>query len=150
MTKEKFSNAHIHYAVHPLFKTAFEWIAENANAGLPEGKGKIGETGLTFNCQRYDSHPFDWRKFETHDRYIDIQFIISGTENIFLGEPETMETAVAYDAEKDLRFLAGRGTPVLVSAGEFMLIWPHEAHAPGCDPSAEKCAVHKVIVKVPV
>jgi len=150
MTRDNFANAHLHHQIHPLFKTAFEWIANNANAALPEGKNKIGDSGITYNCQCYDTHPFDWRKFETHDVYIDIQFVISGAENIFLGDPATMECAVAYDAEKDIRFLAGRGSPVLLSAGEFMIIWPHEAHAPGCDPSAEKTAVRKVIVKIPV
>jgi len=150
MTRDTLANAHLHFNIHPLFKTAFEWIAANANAGLPEGKNKVGDTGIIYNCQRYDTHPFDWRKFETHDKYIDIQVIIAGAENIFLGDPATMETAVAYDAEKDIRFLAGRGSPVLVNTGEFMLIWPHEAHAPGCDPSAEKSAVHKTIVKIPV
>ena len=138
------------HSVHPLFKTAFEWLAQNANASLAEGKIEIDGDRLFCNSQQYDTHPFDWRKFETHDKYIDIQYIISGSENIHLGDPATMETAVAYDSTKDIRFLAGRGSPVLISAGEFMIIWPHEAHAPGCDPSAEKSAVKKVIIKVAV
>ena len=144
------SNAHLHFNIHPLFKTAFDWLAKNANASLAEGKSKIDGTDISFNCQRYDTHPFDFRKFETHDKFIDIQYIISGAETIFLGNPATMETAVEYDPATDIRFLAGRGSPVSLSAGEFMLIWPHEAHAPGCDPSDTPSAVHKIIVKIPV
>jgi len=150
MTKDTIQNAKTYFGIHPLFKTAFEWIAANANPSLPEGKGAIAGTDITYNCQIYATHPFDFRKFETHDKHIDIQFVIKGAENIFLGDPAAMETAVGYNPETDIRFLAGRGLPVLLTAGEFMIIWPHEAHAPGCDPAAEFAAVKKTIVKIPV
>ena len=150
MILSSLSRSALFNSLHPLFKSAFEWLAENADAALAEGKTEIDGDRLFCNSQQYDTHPFDWRKFETHDKYIDIQYIISGAENIWLGDPAVMETAIAYDPDKDIRFLAGCGSPVLLSAGEFMVIWPHEAHAPMCDPAHEAIKVKKIIVKVPV
>ena len=150
MTKDTLANARLHFSVHPHFKTAFEWLAQNVGADFPEGKTLICDGGFTLNCQCYETHPLDSRKFETHDKFIDIQYVVAGAENIFLGDPAAMETAVEYDAEKDIRFLAGCGSPVTLSAGEFMIIWPHEAHAPGCDaPAGKSSSVRKVIVKIP-
>ena len=151
MIKDTLANAALYASAHPRFKAAFDWLAKNAAPAPAEGKAEIDGDRLAYNSQRYATHPFDYRKFETHVKYIDIQFVVSGSETIYLGDPAKMETAVEFNEAKDIKFLAGRGAGVALNAGEFMIIWPHEAHAPGCDPAdAEESAVQKIIIKVAV
>ena len=70
--------------------------------------------------QHYHTHAFDSKKFEVHQKYIDIQFIVSGSEKIYLGNPVEMTTAIPFNPEKDIAFLDGRGPAVNLNAGEFI------------------------------
>jgi YhcH/YjgK/YiaL family protein len=150
MIKDSLANASLYTAVHPRFKQAFEWLAAAIADGIPESRVEIDGTSLVALPQRYDTHPFDCRKFETHEKFIDIQYIVSGCESIVMGDPKEMDPVVPYDAEKDFAFFGGRGAVETVRAGEYLIIWPHEAHAPGCDPGPEAAAVHKIVLKVAV
>lgn len=148
MIKDKLSNASLYDSVHPLFKTAFKWIAENDKPETPDGRLQLDGDKLVAIPQHYDTHAFDSRKFEVHKKYIDIQYVVSGSEKIYLGNPDEMTTAIPFNEAKDIAFLDGRGPAVNLIAGEFMIIWPHEAHEPCADPDLAAVPVHKIIIKV--
>ncbi|MGI5868319.1 MAG: YhcH/YjgK/YiaL family protein [Kiritimatiellia bacterium] len=150
MIKDALANASLYAALHPRFAAAFAWLDRAMADGIPEGRIEIDGDRLVAIPQRYETHPFDCRKFETHDKFIDIQLVVSGSEIVYMGDPRTMEPAVPYDDAKDIAFFAGRGVPEMLRAGEFLIIWPHEAHAPGCDPGPDSAAVHKIVIKVAV
>lgn len=150
MIKDSLANASLYTAIHPRFKPAFDWLEAALADGIPESRVEIDGASLAALPQRYDTHPFDCRKFETHEKFIDIQYVVSGCESIVLGDPKAMAAVAAYDAAKDIAFFAGRGAAETVRAGEFLIIWPHEAHAPGCDSGPEAAAVHKIVMKVAV
>lgn len=150
MIKDTLAHAARYYAVHPRFQKAFEWLQTVSFEDLSDGRIEIDGEFIVALPQHYETHPFCCRRFETHQRYIDIQFIATGTERIVVGNPEPMEHAIPYDEAKDIAFWEGRGADEQVRAGEFLIIWPDEAHAPGCDPASEPVAVHKIIIKVAV
>ena len=150
MIKDSLANAALYTAVHPRFQQALDWLAAHAGSGMPAGRTEIDGAALVALSQRYDTRPFDCRAFETHEKFIDIQYVVSGCERIVLGDPKSMAAVAPYDAAKDIAFFAGRGSAETVRAGEFLVIWPHEAHAPGCDPGPEAAAVHKIVIKVAV
>jgi YhcH/YjgK/YiaL family protein len=150
MIKDSLANASLYTAVHPRFQQALDWLAAHAGSGMPAGRTEIDGAALVALSQRYDTRPFDCRAFETHEKFIDIQYVVSGCERIVLGDPKSMAAVAPYDAAKDIAFFAGRGSAETVRAGEFLVIWPHEAHAPGCDPGPEAAAVHKIVIKVAV
>ena len=150
MIKDTLAHAARYAAVHPLFLRAFEWLAAYAAARPSEGRVALDGDRLVALPQGYTTHPLDCRKFETHDRFIDIQYIVSGSERIYVGDPTAMTPVVPYDPEKDIAFFEGRGAAETLRAGEFLIIWPDEAHAPGCDPGAEPASVRKVVLKVAV
>ena len=150
MIKDKLSNSSLYDSVHPLFKAAFHWLTENGKPEIPDGRLQLDGDKLVAIPQHYKTHAFDSKKFEVHQKYIDIQFIVSGSEKIYLGNPHEMTTAIPFNPEKDIAFLDGRGPAVNLNAGEFMIIWPHEAHEPCADPDLAAVAVHKIIIKVAV
>ncbi len=52
-----------------------------------------------------------------------------------------------YDADRDLRRLYGAGDFLTFGAGQFMLLWPGDAHMPGIDAGVPG-PVRKVVVKI--
>ena len=148
MIKDQLVNASLYDTVHPLFKAAFAWISGNASPEIQDGRFELNGNKLVAITQHYSTHPFDSKKFETHQKYIDIQYMVSGSEKIYLGDPNGMTVAIPHNETKDIAFFEGRGHSVTLNAGDFLIIWPHEAHAPGSDPATSAVPVHKIVMKV--
>ena len=149
MIKDKIENADLYVNTHPLFAKAFDWLKEFGKTA-PDGKVFIEGEDLVAIPQHYTSHPYTDDKYETHKRYIDIQVVLEGEELVYLGNPEQMAVNIPFDVEKDIDFRTGFGEATTLSAGEFMVIYPHEAHEPGVSPASGDKPIHKIIFKVAV
>jgi YhcH/YjgK/YiaL family protein len=90
-------------------------------------------------------------RFEAHKKYIDIQYVISGVEQIGI-TPMSMknEILVAYDETKDVEFLTvTRADNYKATPDRFFIFFPSDAHCPGLKID-ENTQVRKVVVKVKV
>ena len=85
--------------------------------------------------------------FEAHRDYIDIQYIISGEEKISVTDYSSCTEAVAYDKEKDIEFLNGEGEYYPLKEGEYMILYPQDAHKPSISLNNQS-TVRKAVVKV--
>ena len=61
------------------FQAAYKWLAETDLDNTPAGSYPICE-GVTANVQEYTTFPASEGSFETHDKFFDIQYVISGKE----------------------------------------------------------------------
>ena len=59
------------------FQAAYKWLAETDLDNTPAGSYPICE-GVTANVQEYTTFPASEGSFETHDKFFDIQYVISG------------------------------------------------------------------------
>lgn len=140
-----------HYApLHPAFAAAFEYLA-SFDPGTPDGNHAIG-LGCEARVMSYRTEPAENRRWESHVRFIDIQYVVSGRERIEAAEVRSLSEATPYDPANDVAFYsaASRATSGLcVGAGEFTIFFPHDGHRPGIeiDTPAE---VRKIVIKVPV
>lgn len=87
---------------------------------------------------------------ESHLKYIDIQFIISGKEMIYYGlAPENKGDHVGYDENKDIiyyeEYLINR---VVLEPNEFAVFFKEDLHQPGVKYNDNK--IDKLVVKVRV
>jgi biofilm protein TabA len=136
-------------SLSPRFAAAFEFL-EKRPANQPTGRYDIDGDNCFAMVQAYTTRPLDQAKFETHRRYIDIQFIQAGRETM-LWSPLAALTQVTqpYVAEKDVIFYANppHVTPINLGAGLFVIFFPTDGHAGGldCDGQSE---VRKVVIKV--
>lgn len=149
MIFDRLANAGLYTDVHPLFPRVFAWLREHGATAEP-GRHEIGD-GAYASIEEYAVHPF--RHYETHCRYIDIQIVVTGEEFIYIGSAAEMKAEHAYDATKDIAFWTqepNEGIPVGMKAGDMLVIWPHEAHAPGCVKGSGSQAVRKIVAKVPI
>ncbi len=114
------------------------------------GHNKIKD-GIYANIDIYPPKPYENCKFEAHKKYIDIQMLLSGEEDLEYTPAGGIEIIEEYDDAKDVMFL---GSPkiavdkVHLTPYKFVYIFPHEAHKPQIKIS--KGLVKKVVVKIPI
>jgi len=127
---------------HPLFKTAFEFLETYKELDI--GKYPL-ENGVFALVQRYTAKPITDCRWEAHKKYIDIQYIVKGSEAIGTAYENEMRVTVPYHPDKDIAFYEGEGTMQTLKSGEFVILFPWDAHQPAIGNSE----VEKIVVKIP-
>ena len=72
--------------------------------------------------------------YEAHREWIDIQYLLKGSEKICCLSLEYLKETKAYDADKDAAFYeeAGvAGLEMMVGDGYFAVFFPQDGHEPG-------------------
>mgnify|MGYP002748333862 FL=1 len=62
------------------FVAAYKWLRENDLENLAVGKYSIMGEDVVANIQEYTTVPKEEKKFEAHDIFFDIQYLIKGVE----------------------------------------------------------------------
>ena len=90
-------------------------------------------------------------RYEAHQKYIDIQYVISGKELIGIAPmSQKKDVLEPYDSAKDIEFLTVTGGENrLATPDSFFIFFPDDAHRPGLK-DVENSPVKKVVVKVKV
>lgn len=135
-------------SIHPLFKPAFQYLRE-FDPKTPDGRHEVMGERLFSLPQSYDTFPASERKFEAHERYIDIQYILSGEEVIEHVHVGLLSPDGGFDSVRDVGFYLDpeKSTPVVLRAGDFAIFFPHDAHKP-CVSAGKVSSVRKVVMKV--
>ena len=146
MILDHISNAALYSGTHPLFAQAFAYLA---SASDPVGSYDLAGDDLVAKVQEYTTRAEG--KFEAHDRYIDIQYIVEGEEKMYYARRTGMEVLSPMDAAKDAAFYADTAdcVEITVRAGDFAIFFPDDAHKPGIRANGE-CTVKKIVMKVKV
>ncbi|MDR3244340.1 MAG: YhcH/YjgK/YiaL family protein [Elusimicrobiota bacterium] len=137
-------NIDFYAGLFPKAKQGFEFL-KKATAETENKRYEI-EDGIFALVSDCIPKPIGERKLETHEEFIDIQFVAEGEDVIgFKPADECPEVLIPYNKEKDVAFFKGiadYGLPL--KAGQFVMIFPDEAHAPASGDKKSK----KVVVKV--
>src|SRR5690606_22486733 len=101
--------------------------------------------------QDYYTKPETEGKFEAHKKFVDIQFILEGEEQVFVGKLDEFEESIPYDEEKDICFLIpkinAKIESVKLNLGEYVILTPKDVHMPSIAITESK-HVRKVVLKV--
>ncbi len=123
-------------------------------ADIPAGRIYLSDDGLTYaNVDEYTTKLHENCKPEAHKKYIDIQIMLDGVEELDYTDIEGLDVSEAYDSARDVMFFAKPErvlNKVVLAAGKFILLYPHEAHQPQMAYKNLPAAVKKVVVKIPV
>jgi YhcH/YjgK/YiaL family protein len=98
--------------------------------------------------QEYETIPPERAAWEAHRQHIDLQCLVCGTERIGYARADRL-LAGAYDPGRDLLPLVGTGDFLTLGAGEFMILFPQDAHMPRVAVGAP-ARVRKVVVKIAI
>ena len=103
------------------------------------------------NVETYTTKSITDAKFETHNNYIDIQLLLDGNERIYLTSREGLDEIAPYSEEKDITFYKNPvkdADYVTLDGSNFVLIYPHEAHAPQVGLLDGGAIVKKAVAKI--
>ena len=136
--------------LNPRFAAAFDFLRRLESAPTI-GRHEIDGDRVYALVQHYETRPVAGVALEAHRRFIDIQYVARGREAIFWAPLAGLTVTMPHDAAKDVTLLAmpDHAVPVPIQAGQCMLLFPADAHAPCCI-WGESAEVLKVVVKVAV
>lgn len=150
MIFDTITNRNTYASVSPRIKTGLEYLAKTDFSVMETGRYEIDGTNIFVLIQRYDSIPNNQGKWECHRKYIDIQFIADGVEQIGFQNINIMKVSVDYNPEKDIAFLTGEGDFVSLSKNTYAIFFPQDAHMPKIAPNDSPGKVVKVVIKIKV
>jgi len=147
MIFDKLENAQFYYGLGEKIKLAFEYLAVTELTSLENGRYAIDGDEVFVIVQDYRTKPENEGKWEVHRKYIDIQYIVQGTEKLGWLNLNDFEPETEYDSDKDIVFGSGKGDFLTAKPGQFVMFTPQDAHMPGlCVDTPEY--VKKAVVKV--
>ncbi|RAU81893.1 YhcH/YjgK/YiaL family protein [Pontibacter arcticus] len=149
MILDKLANADRYNCLHPLFGKAFDYLKNTDLATIEAGVHEIQEKQLFAIISEAAGVTKDAYKLEVHRKYIDIQYIISGTDHMgwkdlaLCSEPND-----PYNEIREAAFFPDKTDNWFdVPAGSFTIFYPDDAHAAMV---TGENVVRKVVLKIAV
>lgn len=100
--------------------------------------------------QTYETKPIAEANMEGHKKYIDIQYIHSGVEQILVAPYSRIIKEGKYDKDKDLHFSkVADYSSFRMNAGMACILYPEDLHAP-CISIDAPTKVEKIVIKVAI
>ena len=140
-----------YYAANPAyFEKAFEYYKNNDLLKLAPGKYPIDGDNVFATISEYNTQDPSERQWENHKKYIDIQIILSGKEQMGKAPYAEATPNVPYNETKDIEFRkASNGKNYSAEPGTFFMFFPSESHMPNQNPATgEVVKVKKVVFKI--
>ena len=147
MILDHIENAYLYYQMHPLFQKAFEYLTSNNFDTIENGTYEVDGKDLFAIVNSYQTEPAEQRFWEGHKKYIDIQYITHGIENMGHSPLQLANVTEAYVDEKDFTKFEAAGTQVTVPTGFFTIFYPTDVHMPNLV-HEQPMEVKKVVMKV--
>jgi YhcH/YjgK/YiaL family protein len=135
-----------HYKRYPeRWKLAFDYLSSVKKDSLIVGKKFLSEDVFV----SVDEYRTKNVLFESHRRYIDLQYVMEGEEYIGFSRYPVKEV-VPYNVERDITFYNANIEQLLkADAGHFFIFFPTDLHQPCI--AAEQCKrVKKIVIKIKI
>ena len=121
-------------------------VLKNLTPDVELGRHELTDGAFYNVCDVKEQKPTSEGVWESHKKFIDIQYILTGTEVMGYADIDTLKVTKEYTEDGDYALHEGEGVFMKLKAGDFAVFAPMDAHMPGCGDATSK----KVIVKVPV
>lgn len=135
-------------ALHPLFARAFDYIRDTDLYALAPGRYPIVGDDLIAIAEQVPGKTRDMARLECHRKYIDIQLVLDGTDEMgWKPLADCMNPVSDYSTEKDIQFFHDAPASWIATPPDhFCIFFPEDAHAP----LVSTGTVRKVIFKIAV
>ncbi len=141
---------YIHYPLGSAWTEAFRFLT-GANTDLAAGRYPLQGDDLFAIVMDYETQSRQTAELEAHRRYLDIQTLLSGSENVACHFTPELAIRQPYDAGRDVELYAPpTGSPAcfLLVPGTFLTFFPQDAHMPCLHPGSTPEPVRKVVIKM--
>jgi biofilm protein TabA len=148
MILAKLSEAERYTALHPLFSRAIEFLRGTDLLALTPGMHSVQGEELFAIVEACAGRTREEAKLECHRRYIDIQLVLEGVDEMgWKPLVECEKPITEFDAARDIRFFDDAPSSwIATPAGSFCIFFPDDAHAP----LVSDGMIRKVVMKIAV
>ena len=141
------------YRCYPLGKawqSAFDFLLSLPHDAEEKKYPLLGDD-LFAIVMGYETGGPETAELEAHRKYLDIQAVITGEEGIGWCQADALEIDIPYDASQDAVVYKCPEQGLLrvdLLPGNFMALFPHDAHMPSLMTGQVPVFTKKVVVKV--
>ena len=149
MIVAKLEQAEKYFDLHPDFEKVFAFLRQENLTDLPIGRHELDGDRVFCTIAKDKGRKREGSELEAHRKYIDIQYIISGDEEMgWKPTEECKMVSVEYDADKDIGFFKDEPSAWnKVPPGSFTIFFPQDAHTPLIGDGEIYKVVAKIMVK---
>jgi len=146
MILDRLDQADRYASLHLDFAPAIAFLRSRPLDRLPLERIDLDGESLYAMVSKPQARKREDARLEAHRKYIDIQYLIAGAEEMGWKSRKTCQKLEAeYDPAKDVELFADApDTYLAIRPGMFVIFFPEDAHAPLIG-SGE---VHKIVIKV--
>ena len=127
---------------------AFHFLKSANLKELPLGKQELEGEHLFVSVMEYYAKQKQDALYESHKKYIDIQYVIEGEEIMGLTTLDKVEVRDPYDSEKDIAFYnSDEGNFHKATPENFFVFFPENVHRPSIT-TGDSVLVKKIVVKI--
>ena len=144
-------DTHASFLKHSVWDEALNWLRAMP-PGIVPGIHQLRGDSMYANVHGYDTKPRAACRYESHRRYIDLQYCLSGGECIEWQPLDSLKPKDDYDGQKDVVHYHSPEHPSAVlrmSSGTFAIFRPEDGHMPKIADGIH-AAVAKVVIKIDV
>lgn len=148
MILDRIENAALYVRAHPLFAAGFDYLKNTDLSSLADGRHTIDGDRLFAIVATSAGRGHSGAKLEAHRKYIDIQYTVTGLDEIGLKPTANCrDVDMAFDTDRDVMLF--KDAPecwITLKPRSFVVLYPDDAHAP----LGGSGDVRKVVLKVAV
>ncbi|MCU7548924.1 YhcH/YjgK/YiaL family protein [Chitinophagaceae bacterium LB-8] len=126
---------------------AFAFLKEKDLKTLPNGKYTIEGDQVFASVTENPTKNYDSTQWESHKKYIDIQYVIAGEERMGVNPVAQSTVTKSYNEAKDVANYSGEGKIYSATPEYFFIFFPTDAHRPNITPGGNK-PDKKITIKV--
>lgn len=152
MILDTFENAKLYKGIHPGIDRVLEEVLSITPENFPSERIVLDQDKIFMNAAQYKTHEAEDAVLEAHRLYIDVMCMIDGEETIYVKNTDRVSHVTdeyTEEAEALLAKLDPDCTAVRLKPGSFCILFPQDAHAPGCVADT-KMNIKKIIGKVKI
>lgn len=141
---------YLQYQKNPQqWQALFDYLAKTDLLSIPKGKHKIPGSDLVVSVEDSKNEPLEKRRSESHNKHIDFQYVVKGTERFGVIDHYTSTPnckyrpdVIHYDyAPQKARFYDS-------NPGEFFIFFPRDWHIAKVANDTSDQAIRVIVIKV--
>lgn len=151
MIFDRLENASLYHSISPLIAKSLDYLANTDVLALEPGRYDIQGDDAFALVQGYRTKAPAVAVWESHRKYMDIQYIASGNERMgFATLHDAPAVKTPYDADSDVILYQPGQSMLEMKAGDFAMFWPQDIHGPGLTTGNPETPseVTKVVIKI--
>ena len=126
---------------------AFAFLQSHDLKTLAKGRYSIDTNYVYATVTEDPSKDFDKTSWESHRKYVDLQYVIDGEEKMGVFPVVKAQVIKPYDENRDVANYVADGPLFSATPQSFFIFFPTDAHRPNITPGGNN-VVKKIVVKI--